>query len=175
MRPLGVYEYQCGVVDDYIRSPETDSCFVPFASGISGDTGLIDNYDLYGPRTVLFTNIETSFISVLPGTIVTCFGKTSGRYTAELKSSSTTYILDGYGYIYDAIELDSPDPNKPAGGDSGGPVGLITNSSTSPEKMTIYGMVSASRVEGTHSIFHATKILNILSGLKLVSFSGENR
>ena len=171
---LGIYECNCSAKSSCATSKSTDSCFVPFSSSIAGCTGLISNSGLYGSNTYKITASYTSSAN-LEGQTLTGFGKTSGKYTGIVISTNTSYHLDGGDgtSITDALLLKTA-KGKPAGGDSGGCIVKIQNSSTTPQTVTFAGILSATSDDTDCTYAYVPKAHKITSALGVTLISGSN-
>ena len=171
---LGIYEYNCSSVSNCIGSKSTDSCFVPFNSAISGGTGLISNSGLYGSSTYKITASYNSSAN-LEGQTLTGFGKTSGKYTGVVQATSVSFTLIGGDgtLVSDALLIRTP-RLTPTGGDSGGCIVKITDSSSSPQTVTLAGILSSTVDYDDYTEAYVPKAHNILSSLNVTVLGGSN-
>lgn len=176
---LGIYEYNCSSVSNCTASKATDSCFVPFDDKIANCTGLISNTNLYGNATYQITKSVGSSKN-LEGVELTGFGKTSGIYTGKVVSTKYSYTLEGSKVtVSDALQIKCIYQNPtPTGGDSGGCIVQVTDSTTSPKTVTLAGLLSGATdytsSSGNYTLAAVPKIHNIISALDITLVGGSN-
>lgn len=174
---VGIYEYSLASPSSCTRSATTDAAFVPFNSSISS-TGVINNTNLYGTGKYQITASYTSAAN-LENVTLTSFGKTSGVFTGTVVNAYFSYnITNSYSggtyTVSDALKIQS-NTNAPEGGDSGGCVARITNSTTSPKQMTLAGITSMKAVTSSGQYYsYVSKASAINSALGVTVVGGSN-
>ena len=175
---LGVYEYDCSSVSNCTASKSTDSCFVPFNSGITGLTGLINNSGLYGNTTYKLTASYNASAD-LEGVTLTGFGKESKKYTGVVLRTSVSYSLTGGDgtLTTDALEVKTA-YKTPKKGDSGGTIAKIKDASVTPQTATLAGILSATSdytsTSGNYTLAYVPKVKNITTALNVTFYGGSN-